>query len=223
MYYYSDAFLNINLAIPGVHIPHFEAFLAKSSGILTVYPTDTTVFVKNSNGHILGWTRSTAQYEKFAYYGTKMEKVVLSLDRKRVLHQLQYIRAELDSKKDKIRFSYDAKNEQIQFSILDESNAVTSLPITIHKVRETEGKDLTAFVNVNHMMNLFKDSVGNEIDLRILVLEANEKRSKQQCMFRTIDEFLLDHEGKVAGPGGQESAPEGTYLCKVTRYAPGKD
>jgi hypothetical protein len=44
-------------------------------------------------------------------------------------------------------------------------------------------------------------------------------------MFRTVDEFWLDGEGKVVGGSGVEEGkePEGAFRCKVTRFMPDKN
>lgn len=221
-YFYCKEFENNDLVVPGTHLSGLEAFLAKSSGEMKIYPTAAKTFVKNTHGHVFGWTRHAAEYKAFAYYN-KSEGYVFDLDCKDALLRLQYLRAALDKKKDKIRFHYEAASEQVFFSVVDENSETVSAPMKIAKVQATTGRDLVTHVNVDHMMDLFRGAKGGTIEFRIMHLPADHKRIKDQFMFRTIDEYLLDQEGRVVGGSGVANVPDGAHLCRVTRYVPGKD
>jgi hypothetical protein len=59
--------------------------------------------------------------------------------------------------------------------------------------------------------------------MRVTILPADERRPKDTAMLRTIDEFLIDTDGKVIGGSGVETQPENTFRCRVTRYMPSKE
>jgi hypothetical protein len=225
-YFYCDAFQNNDLIVSGDHLGAFEQFLSKSNGTLVVYPTEDKTYAKNSEGQVYGWSRHKSQYTKFAYYGTKQERVVLNLDRDTVTLRLQYIRAALAKGRDKIRLHYEAKADQIYFSIADE-NSDTVSPSMEANAKETDGKDFTAYCNVNQMLPLFRGTKVANVGFRVLIMDPDDQHPKPRYMFRTIDEFLIDDNGKVADvvdtKEGQPVVPDGAYLCRLTRFAPGKD
>jgi len=223
-YFYSDAFKDKGMAVPGGHLSGFKSFMSKSPGTLKVYaaPNQNMTFAENDQGYVFGWTRSAAQYTKFSYYNSKMEHVILDLHRDATLARLQFVRACLSKNKNKIRFHYDAARAEIFFTIADEVSKTEGPKLEIHNVRQTDGKDFVSNVDVNAMTKLFTGAKGDTVEFRIMPIEAEGK--KTQYMFRTIDEFLYDPvAGAVVGGSGIENVPEGIVACKVTRFVPSRD
>jgi hypothetical protein len=226
-YFHCETFMDNDLTVSGAHLSPLESFISKSSGELSVYDTDNLTYAKNDKGDVFGWTKNSEKYTKFAYY-VKNEALVLQLDRDKVLHELQYIRAELERSRDKIRFHFSAADESIHFSIADENSVTSSLPVSAHKTVASPGKDITANCNVDNLITLFQSAIGTPVEFRVMILEADAKRAKTSYMFRTIDTFRVHNEtGDVVGVDldtlGEDNVQEGLSLCQVTRYAPGKD
>ncbi len=224
-FFHSPALVDNNLVVPGKHLSNLESFIAKSTGKeLRAYPTDTDgmTYVKNERDHVFGWGRHTDQYKQFSYYTKTADQFVFELGREEMLHQLQYIRAELEKSRDKIRFEYSAAAETVKFSIISETSSTTSLPIKIRKVVASPGQDLSANVNVEHMIDMFQGVKGSPVEFRVYHTPPSATHAKDRFMFRTIDEFWLDDTGKVVGGSGLKDVP-GAFVCRVTRFAPGKD
>ena len=224
-WFYSDAFQGIDLVVSEAHMGVFESFLARSSGSLRVFYTDSMTFAENDKGQVLGWAHSSNKYTKFSYYATKMESVVLNLHRDVILPRLNLVRALLPKGQDKVRLHYDAKADQITFSILNALSDSSIIPIAA-KASMTDGHDFKTPVNIDHMLDIFRGAKASLVEFRVMSVPAKEGQVKDQYMFRTIDEFLMDKDGAIVALGkdkdGEPVVLEGTHLCKLTRYAPSK-
>jgi len=227
-YVQCPAFMNKDLSLPAQHLGLIESFLGRSSGSVSMYQTETKVYMINARGDVLGWPRHTVEYKKFTYYA-KTDEVVVNVSPDQIGRQLKYMRDALGKDKTKIRMHFEPSTSYISFSSLEESNTLSSLTVPTEKldVRVTDG--LVMNVNVNQLLHIFEGIRGDKVEFRIKVLPADERRPKDRFMFRTIDGFLLSEEGTVVGglledpPTGTEYPPKGAYECRVTRFAPGID
>jgi len=221
-YFYSTAFFGQDLSAPAQHLPLIEAFLSKSLGAVTVYPTAKNTYIINSNDDVFGWPHHDSMYKSFAYLA-KSDEVVAHVDAKAMLYQLQYMRAELPKKKTKIRLHFDPSDTTFKFSSLGDTNAVTSLPVAGEKGELKVDSEVVAPANVDHLIHLFEGIKSEKLEFRIKIIpaDAKAKRPKDLYMFRSIDEFLVNEEGTFMGMVA--AIPEGFHVCKVTRFAPGID
>jgi hypothetical protein len=222
------AFMDKDLSLPAQHLSLIESFLGRSSGVVSMYQTETKVYMINALGDVLGWPRHTVEYKKFTYYA-KNDEVVVKVSPELISLQLKYMRDEIGKDKTKIRMHFDPATNDIYFSSLEESNTLHTLAIPTEKVDVKIADSLAMNVNVNQILHIFEGIRGDKVEFRIKVLPADERRPKDRFMFRTIDGFLLSEEGVVVGgllenpPNDVEYPPKGAYECRVTRFAPGID
>jgi hypothetical protein len=218
-FFHCDAFKGKGLSVHGQHLPLLASFLARCEGDVTFKDSANKTFAIDSKGHVLGWTHHKKMYERFSYYGLKLDKIVLAVPKARALNSLRYTKSEMDSKRDKIRIHFDAENSTLRFAVIEGDSKSTSPSVDVRAV-SSDNKDVTTNVNIEHLIELFEGSKAEEVELRVAVIPAGDNRPKDSVMFRTIDEFWLNGEGKVVGgssiPEGKE--PEGAYRCKVTRF-----
>lgn len=227
-YIQCPAFLDKDLSLPAQHLGLIESFLGRSSGSVSMYQTETKVYMINARGDVLGWPRHIAEYKKFAYY-TKDDEVVVRVSPDQIALQLKYMRDNLGKEKTKIRMEFDPATNHISFASLDESNTASSLAVPSEKVDVKVPDTLAMSVNVNQILHIFDGIRGDKVEFRIKILRADSRRPKDRFMFRTIDGFLLSDDGAVVGgllenpPQDIEYPPKGAYECRVTRFAPGID
>lgn len=223
-YFYCDAFRQKGLAVHGQHMSLLTAFLSKCEGTVTLKTGSNKTFAEDSKGRVIGWAHHERTFSKFSYYALKMDKTILTVPKTRALNALKYTKTELDKTRDKIRLTFDHKTGSLRFHVTESSGKATSLPVDV-KVVASEEKDITTSVNIDHLIELFDGSKAEEVELRIATIPASESNPKEKYMFRTIDEFWLDSEGKVvAGSGVEEGKePQGAFRCKVTRFMPDKN
>jgi hypothetical protein len=223
-YFYSDAFQNRHLAVHSTHLPLLQAFLAKASGDISLKTGGNKTYVIDAAGRVFGWTHSNSVHQKYTYYALSNDTHVTLIDRDGMVKALKHVRKLLDDKREKVRLVFDVKGEgsaTMQFQVMEGTGRGQSWPVPVHITDETkECKSFQVSVNVRHFIELFDGCKSNKVTLRTSFLPANEKRQKDQGMFRTIDEFVLDKAGKVVGGSGVEKLPEGASVCKVTRFAP---
>lgn len=227
-YVQCPAFLDKDLSLPAQHLGLIESFLGRSSGSVSVYQTATKVYMINTRGDVLGWPRHTIEYKKFTYYA-KTDEVVVKVSPDQIALQLKYMRDNLAKDKNKIRMHFEPSTQCISFSSLEESNALISLAVPTDAVDVRVSASLAMNVNVNQILRIFEGVRGDQVEFRIKIIPADERRPKDRFMFRTIDGFLLSDDGAVVGgllenpPSDMEYPPKGAYECRVTRFAPGID
>jgi hypothetical protein len=229
-YFQCEAFSGAGLAVHGQHLPLLTSFLAKAKGKVTVKDSANMTFASDESGSVLGWTHHVKSHGKFAYYAAKYDQYVVRVPKHDLLKSLKYLRSEMDPKRDKIRVLWDDAEKKFMFQALDGSNVINGFPVFPKNVDVTAGKDFSCNVNIDHMSDLFADMKSNIAELRVLVNPPSPQRPKGAVMFRTIDEFFLDDDGKVSTPPGagvdatSEKGPEKpVYQCRVTRFVPAKD
>jgi hypothetical protein len=221
-YFWCEAFSGKGLEVHSQHLPSFSAFLSKSGDEVTLKAGAHFTFVENSKGHVLGWPRHAKTHAKFSYYSVKNDTYVFAIDRLPLLNSIQYTRGELDSKRDKIKVSFNHERRFLQFDISEGTSKANSNPVSVRVKVKEDGqewmaqKSWTFSVNIDHLLDLVTGVKGHEVELRVMVFPSDGNR-KDVAMFRTIDDFRLDHSGKPT----VES--EGSYKCRVTRFMPSKD
>lgn len=222
-YFYSDAFRDRHLMVHSAHLPLLQSFLAKATGDITLKTGGNMTFAVDAAGQVLGWTHSnTGGIQKYAYYPLANDTHVVLLSRGPVLHALKHVKKMLDERRFKVKLNFDGTENTIQFQVQEGSGKGQSWPVgyVVKKDETKENKSFSLSVNVEHFIDLFEGCKSNEVELRITYLPAGEKRPKEQGLFRTVDEFILDQTGKVIGGSNVEKVPEGGIQCKVTRFMP---
>ena len=223
LYFYCDAFKGKGLGLHGQHLGPVTSFLAKCEGEVQIKSGQNMTFAVDEKGRVLGWAHHTKTYQKYSYYALKNDTYVFDLPVRAVLSALKYMETELDSKRDKLRLSYVAASNELLFSVVEGDSKATSFPVPVSPREEAATEDFTFSVNLYNMLDLIQGAKGDKIELRVCILPADERRPRAVAMFRTIDEFLLDADGKVVGGSGVETQPEGSFRCRVTRFSPSKD
>jgi hypothetical protein len=233
-YFWSEAFAQKGLEIHGQHLSALLSFLSKSEEKVVFKMGDHFTFAENAKGHILGWPKHAKTHGKFSYYPLKSDKYVFAVDRVPLLGALQYMRSELDTKRDKIKILFNHERRILQFAISEGTSKAEShsVPVKVkdREVKEGEGEAQTvktvpwmedhdwAFsVNIDHLIELVSGVKANQVEFRVLTLPPSPDGRKEVAMFRTIDDFRLDAAGKSVVEA------EGSYRCRVTRFMPSKD
>jgi len=222
-YFQSDVFKGQGLAAPAQHLSLLESFMSQSTGALRVYKTEERTYVINENNDVIGWPHHHDTYEKFSYYSLD-DPIIAKVDCGRMHHQLRFMRAGLHKDKKKVLLHFNPSSKDFWFSCADNGSVTKSLPVTAEEVETKIEEELTAPVNVNHMLDLFDNAKGEWVEFRIVVLPKDGKdRTKDLFFFRTIDEFLVSDDGTIAGGSGATNVAEGVHKCTVTRFTPGID
>lgn len=219
-YFWCSAFVGKHLEVHGQHLSALQAFLAKSDKVEFRVGAHFT-FAVNSKGHVLGWPKHSKTHGKFSYYPPKSDNFVFSLSKSQFLSALQYIRSELDTKRDRIRIGYNHERKQLTLSISEGASKTESHPIPL-EVKELEGVPITQprdwqfNCNIDHLIDLVKDVKAPKVEFRVWVA-LPEGRTKEIAMFRTVDDFRVDASGKVVVEA------EESFSCRVTRFMPCKE
>ncbi len=228
-YFESDAFKDKEkgLTIHSQHLPTFLSFLGKVSGNITVTTGQNMTFAsvgpREAPTQVFGWTHNAKHHEKFSYYPLSWDKLVLSVPTGRILNAAACARSQLDSTHDKIRFQFDHKSSTIHLHVPTEGSKSFACPPVDAEIKSENPRDVLTHVNVDHLHDLFKSSKADRMELRIGFI-AGKDGAREKVVFRTVDEFWLDANGKVVGgsgvPVGKE--PKDAFRCKVTRFMPDK-
>jgi hypothetical protein len=222
-YFYCDAFKEKGLGLHGQHLGFVSSFLAKCEDTVTVKTGQNMTFATDSKGRVLGWAHHTKTHQKYAYYGLNNDKFIFDVPVRALVNALKYTGTELDAKRDKIRLTYTAASNELSFMVVGGNSKAKSFPVPVLPKEGSEDRDFTFAVNLYHLIDLFEGAKGDRLEMRVTLLPADERRPKDTAMLRTIDEFLIDTDGKVIGGSGVETQPENTFRCRVTRYMPSKE
>lgn len=223
LYFFCDAFKDRPFAVHGEHLSALTAFFAKCDQTVSIKTGKNMTFATDTKGRVLGWTHHSKKYLKFGYYALKNDNYVFDVPVRALVNSLRYTATELDPKRDKIRVNYTAASNELQFTVVEGNAKAKSFPVPIIAKEGSSPEDFSFAANLYHFINLLDGAKGDRIELRVLILKPDERRPKQQAMARTLDEFLLDGDGKVVGGSGVEEQPKDTYRCRVTRFMPSKD
>ena len=217
-----EAFKGHGFQIYGGHLPKLMQFLARASGKVTVKSCPGMTFVVDGNGSVLGYSQVMAAHTKYARH--KTDHIILEISKKMATNAIKYMQTEMKGKEDKISFAYDHAEQTIRFRLLDNVKAA-SVPVPVKSKEGSQERDAAFNMSANQLLSLFEKTKAEGVEFRICVLPATETHKKERAMFRTVDEFWLDNEGKVVGGSGiaADKRPEGAFKCFVTRFMPGRD
>jgi len=213
-YFQSGHLVDKNLEIHGQHLGQLTSFLNKTD-IVTLKKGNHFTFAEDAKGNVFGWPRHAKGHAKFGYYPLKTDNFVFRVPKVRLANSLGHARSELDTKEDKIKISFEPERKTLSFGVVAGTAKVEGIPVVVDVV-QGEPKSWSFGVNINHLLELVSAVKGNEIELRVRIIEAGEGRRNDLAMFRTIDKFLLDESGRVT------TEPEGAVECQVTRFMPSK-
>ena len=222
-YFYCDAFKSKGLGLHGQHLGFVSSFLAKCEDTVTIKKGQNMTFAIDEKGRVLGWAHHTKTHQKYSYYALKNDKFVFDVPVRALVNALKYVQTELDKNRDKIRLNFTAASNELSFTVVEGNAKAKSFPVPILPKEGSESRDFSCAVNLHYLLSLLEHAKGDRLEMRIMPLPADERRLKEQAMIRTIDEFLLDGEGKIIGGSGVETQPENTYRCRVTRFTSSKD
>jgi len=233
-WFYSDAFKDKGFSIHTQHMGFLSSFLAKSSGEVTFCTGKNMTFATDAKGNVLGWAHHSAMHAKFSYLALSLDKIILALPKTLTVDALKFIRSELGPKEDKINLTIGGykdvevgdktqRHATMVFRVAETRGKARSFPLTAVLVGGTEEREVNFNVNIDRLIELVDGVKGIDVQLRIAVMPANDQRPKESAMFRTIDEFLMDGDGKIVGDIRAETRPEGAFECRVTRFMPSKD
>jgi hypothetical protein len=222
-YFYTDAFAGKSMAVHAAHLSMLQAFLSKATGEVILKTGGNKTYAVDGAGRVFGWVHSNPAnlHQKYVYYGLSNDTHVLEMDKTSIVRALNHVEKLLDDNRTKIRITLDAAESTLQFHVVEGSGRGHSWPVPVAFKDGT--KERTPFVlnvNVKHLTDIIKGCKSNQIVLRVNYLPAGEARPKDQGMFRTIDEFVLDSNGKVVGGSDVVKVPEGAAVCRVTRFTP---
>ena len=222
-YFFCEAFKGKGLNIHGQHLPVVSSFLAQCGSEVTIRTGQNMTFAMDGPGRVLGWAHHSKVHQKYAYYALKNDKVVFDVPVRALVNALKYTGTELGAKRDKIRLTFSAASSELVFTVIEGNAKATSFPVPVAVKEGSETKDFSFGVNLHHLLDLLEGAKGDRLEMRVLLMPADERRPKDTAMLRTIDEFLIDTDGKVLGGRGVDTQPENTFQCRVTRYMPSKD
>ncbi len=210
-----DAFAGKSLSIHSQHLPVLTAFLGKADGQVEIRKGAQMIYAVDQEGRVLGWSPHHKQHGSFKYYSLEQDNVVMKVPRKLFADALAFIRTELDSKQNKVKFTYlpagaDGRPE-LRVQVADEKSKVQSFPIPVEVIKDT-GKEWTFSMNLDHLSLLLSGYKSHQVELRAGFLKHG---SKLLALFRTRDTFKTDADGKVA--------TEGVHTWTVTRLSPSKE
>ena len=221
MYVYSDEFRGKSLEIHGRQLGLFTNFLGKCGAKVTLHKSNTHTFAVSESGDILGWPRHSRLHEKFNYYSLTLDTVIVRTSKVRLLAALQHTRKELESNLTKIRVHFDPSTMKMWFSLSEGSAKAKSISVTVEATFQSKDSSVeptpTPFsvsVNIDHFIELVNHNKNHEIVLRCMVADKNKK---QMALFRTVDEYYLDSQGKLT------VEPEGAFKCQTTRFISSRD
>lgn len=217
-WFQSEAFLGKGVAIHGQHLSFVASFLGRCEGQVKIRKGPNMTFAIDEKGHVLGWTHHEKVHEKFSYYSLTTDSYFFDVPVSAMLSALRYMQSGL-GKMNKIRISFEAANPQLSFWASGGNSETSSFPVPVIQHEGSKAEDLQFFCNINHLLHLLEDAKGDRVMMRIAVMPKNDKRPKDTVMIRTIDQFLMDGDGKIV-PGSEEAKPEGTFACRVTRFVP---
>lgn len=214
-YFYCDAFKGKSLEVYSKYLPYVTGFLSKCKGKVEYREGQNYLYAVAENGNVIGWGHRAKLFERFNYYTLKGDQLVMGVPKTQFLQALYHVQAEKEKDKDKVFFNVDPVRKVIWFEVADQKTKSKGLPVLVKPKDGHELQKLRIGTNVKHFINLVEPVKGNEVELRCFVQPSDGKKFVQDvCLFRTIDEFLLDANGKVT------PEPEGAVKCRVTRYMP---
>ena len=224
----SEDFLGKHLVVHATHMPLLMQFLAKASGKVELRTGTHKTFAIDSNGRVFGWSHVVKSHSKFVYSsGSKGDSVItFKITKSDILNAINYIDAELETGRDKVKVVFDHASHKLQFQIAEGKGVGLTSMFVDAPVTENESRNVASFAintSLKGFKALFETTKGNVVDFRATIANPDGVKIRYPIgAFRTFDQFILDPEGKVVGGNVQEGGklPEGAVQCKVTRYSP---
>jgi hypothetical protein len=218
-YFKCSALEGRHFDLHGTHLSTFLSFASRCKGEIQLRRGDHFLFAtcldENGNGSVFGWPKYAKYHEKFSYYGLDRDGYLLRVNKARMMNALNLVRTELDSAKDKVKLTFDCEKKTIQIDVLDSSSKVKTVPLPVDVEKGDES--WTCSLNLNHLTELFSGVRSGRVEFRVLLIPPSGNRKSKVGMFRTVDHFYLDKNGKVT------SEVEGSAECTVTRFMPSKE
>jgi hypothetical protein len=226
-YFYSPELEGRSLSVYALRIPLLLSFLSRSTGMVEVHRTENSTYFMNSAEQVLGWSNQDFPPSKFGFYGLALDKHMLKISKASLEKELRYIRSTLPADKNKAFWSYDHKASTLTVSASNSlGSEVDSLPITVTPLTSGDdrcwgtgdlGKKSDVQCNVN--LDLMIQLVEATKHPRDVVLGIAQTKNTKQHLFRVIEEYFIDGNGKyVEKPSeGQEG-----HQCRTVRFVPSK-
>lgn len=241
-YFYSEAFEDKGMAIHAQHIDRLTSFLGKCEGNVEFRSGDRMMFAAQDimgkakdaapvklGEQVFGWAYHTKTHSKWSYYPLKLDKYILRMSKLTLVNAINYTRTALEPNRDKIRIHYNAEKKEMNFSVSDTTTKTDSFAVPV-EVDLADDADFDYSLNIVQLLELIEGVKGYDVQFRVSPVPKDERRPKGAAIFRTIDEFWMDANGKVIGgvssekdEAGNEKRPDGGFKCRVTRFMPSKD
>jgi len=222
-YFYSDGLKGKGLGVHCQHLSALNSFLAHcGEEEVTVRYGDSVTYLVSKVG-VFGWATHQAKHERFNYYPLKSDGFILRMDKSIFVKALKYVRAGLDSRQNRVCFTYSHTDQYLKMAAGDASGEITSMPVPVVIVNDEgaggglgDKEDFTSNVNIDYLLDLVSPTRGHELDLRVARLQ-----SSAQFLFRTIETYWIDSAGKVLV--SSQDTNKGAFECRVTRFMPSRD
>ena len=225
-YFYTEEFKGKSIEIHSQHLSSLLSFLSKCEDEVSIRKGKNFTFAVNSKGHVFGWPEHNKLHDKFNYYSTKKDPLVVSVNKGRFLNSLFHARGCMAKDKDKIKINFNPDKRELWFSFPESKTRTIPLPVK-YKVNESgdgvseepvEPKAFSIGANINSLIELVETIKGHDVEFRWVISPPTATRKNEVGLFRTIDEFRLDKKSGKLTP-----EPEGSTQCRVTRFMPSKD
>lgn len=206
-YFHCPAFEGKSFALQGTVLPVVVSFLSKLESNTVLVDQTARKLTFQSGASSITVPVSAKVHDKVSLY-TK-DTVTLMVPKEPLIEAVRYVRSDMDPKMVKIRVEYTVDPGFLTFVAVNGSQKASSFPVLAKPKDETEAptEDRAFAVNVEHLMTLLSSCKGQAVELRLNYLNRD---GQDLTMLRTVDEFTVTPEGKVAATGGSP--------CKVTRY-----
>lgn len=227
-YYYCDGLKGHGLSLHGLRVPLLLKFLSKTTEDITFKKSGTSsYFVTEDGNHVIGWSDSVTPHKKFDYYTLAGDTHILRLTQSVMVKNLEYIRKSLDPKQDRVRIQYDHEKGMIRIHAADNGATTVSPPIGVVPLSPEDGTEENPIVgglksktegfacnfSVNNLLDMIGPAKGYDVQLRV----APFPKRDGAFLFRTIEAYSINGDGKVVIPGNEEE--DKVYQCQVTRFS----
>lgn len=213
-YFRSPSFEGKHMSLFSEHLASVVSFLGKCGKAVTLRVGKGHSFLEDEGGNLLGWTHLAEVYPKFSYYALRLDQYVLKADRASLMGCLNLVRPYL-GKSVKMRATFDPDKSTLMFHAAASSSRGTShihVDVEHHDTEKRPG-GFAANVNFEHFLKLVDNMRSHQVELRVYILEQG---GRETALFRTVDSYALDDDGKLA----VDETMEGVHSCLVTRYMP---
>lgn len=228
-YFQSSDFEGKGLAIHSRFLGKLTEFLGKCSGPVKLYRSQNMAYASNDKGQIFGWVHETKTHSRFAYLSMARDKYVIIVPKVSILNAIDAAEMVVDAKADRVRLVYTHNNSAaggghtLHFTATASSSKFESFPVTTDDKKEEPSLEENFDCNVNlaHFKSLIQDAKGQQVELRVTIINKDESHPRGGALLRTIDNFEMYANGKLVTisdkPEPGTTSRETIYTCKVTR------